>query len=114
VQRSALAFSAAGVPKHFNRGGRSCGGVVVAAIVDPHRRRLRVAPAPEQIKCAIEDREVFAAMNEQRPARVVHLIARADVYVRKRLEDIEHAAHVDVEAGRAQEPPKHEQVLGEV
>ena len=53
-------------------------------------------------------------MDEQRPARVVHLIAGTDVDVLKRLEDIQHAAHVDVEAGRTQEPAKHEQVFDEM
>ena len=53
-------------------------------------------------------------MDEQRAAGVVDLVALADVDVLERLGDVQHAAHVHVEAERPQQPAEDEQVLDEM
>ena len=48
-------------------------------------------------------------MHEQRAARVIHVVARAEVHVLQRLDDVEQAPDVHLEAERAQQPAEDEQ-----
>ena len=57
--------------------------------------------------------EVVATMDEQGAARVVHVLARADVHVLQRLGDVEEAPDVHLQAERAQQPPEDEHVREE-
>ncbi len=69
--------------------------------------------APERVERAIERREVVAAMDEERAARVVHVLAGADVHVLQRLGDVKQAPHVHLEAQRAEQAAEDEQVVEE-
>jgi len=42
------------------------------------------------------------ASNAERPAGVIHLVARREIDVRKRLHQVEHPAGMHVDAGAAQ------------
>src|SRR5688500_17521398 len=53
-------------------------------------------------------------MHEQRAARVVDLVALADVDVLQRTEDVEHPSHVHVEPDCTKQPAEDEQIVGEV
>jgi hypothetical protein len=66
--------------------------------------------APECVERAVECREVVAAMNQERPARVVHVLTRADVHVRQCLGDVEEAPDVNLQAESAQQPAKDKEV----
>ena len=56
-------------------------------------------------------RESLVAMDEQRAAGVIDLVARAEIDVLQRLDDVEHASGVDVEAGAPQQAAEDQQVL---
>ena len=69
--------------------------------------------APERVERAVEHREVVATMHQQRAARVVHVLARADVHVLQGLGDVEEAPDVHLHAERAQQPAEDENVAEE-
>ena len=50
-------------------------------------------------------------MDEQRATRVMHVGARPEVHVLKRVGDIEEPAEVHLHAERAQHPAEHEDVV---
>ena len=69
--------------------------------------------APERFERPVEGREVLVAMHKKRPARVVHIVPRADVHVLECLDDVEHASRVHVEATATQQAAEGEEVLDE-
>ena len=69
-----------------------------------------VVLAPEGVEGDVEDRNLFLAMDEQRAARVIDLVACAEVHVPERLDDIEQAAAMDVDARAPQEAAEDQQV----
>ena len=83
-------------------------------ILDPHPRRVGVAPAPEQLEGPVEDREILAPVHEQRPTRVIDLVPYRDVDVLKCLQHVEHPAHMDFKTGRTKQPAKDEKVVSEM
>src|SRR4029453_14362191 len=76
------------------------------------RRRLVlvVAHAPEPLEGSIEDLELFMAMDEQRPARVIHLTAFAEIEMSKRLDDVEEPARMNVDPRAAEDAAKSQHV----
>ncbi len=69
--------------------------------------------APERAERPVENRYLFPAMDEQRTARVIHLVACAEVPMSKRLDDVEQASSMDVDAGAPQDAAKDQQVIEE-
>ena len=57
-----------------------------------------VVLAPEGRERPVEDHDLVLAMDEQRPACVVHLVARAEADVSERLEDVEQTPGMDFDA----------------
>ena len=52
-------------------------------------------------------------MDEQRPARVIHLVARAEVHLFERFDDVEQTTGMDVDAGAPQDASEDQQILEE-
>lgn len=50
-------------------------------------------------------------MHQQRAAGMKHIVTDAEVHVLQRAGDIEHAAHVHVDAAALQQSSEHEQVV---
>jgi hypothetical protein len=50
-------------------------------------------------------------VHEQRAARVIDLVALAEVDMLQRLHDVEHAPHVHLETERAQQASEDEEVI---
>ena len=69
--------------------------------------------APERVECAVEDEKVLSTMHQQGAARVVHVRARADVYMLQRFDDVEESPDVHFHAERSQQPPEDEHVADE-
>ena len=86
----------------------------------PRLARLRcmsrlspVVLAPEGGEGDVEERNLFVAMDEQRAARVIDLAAFAEVHVPERIDDIEQATAMDVDARAPQEAAEDQQVIEE-
>jgi hypothetical protein len=67
--------------------------------------------APEGRERPVEERNLFLAMDEQRTACVIHLVACAEVHMSKRLDEVEQTPGMDVDACAPQDAPKDEQVI---
>ena len=67
--------------------------------------------APECVERRVEDLEIVAPVDEQRPACVVNLVTRSDVYVLQRLSDIEEPPNMHVKAEAPERAPEDDQVL---
>ncbi len=70
--------------------------------------------APERVEGAVEDRDLFLAMDEQRAAGVIHLVARAEIDMPERVDHVEQPASVDVDARVPQDASEDQQVVEEV
>jgi hypothetical protein len=70
--------------------------------------------APERGEGPVEHRHLFLAMHEQRTAGVIHLVACAEVHMSERLDDVEQASSMDVDAGAPQDAAKDQQVIEEM
>ena len=85
-------------------------GPVLLAFVDEER----AAPStPERLERAVEDGQVVVPMDQQRSARVIDVVAVAEVDVSKRFGDVEHAPHVHVESEAPQKAAEDEEVAQE-
>src|SRR6478672_11792006 len=70
--------------------------------------------APERGEGCVEECNLFTAMDEQRPARVIDLAAFLQVDVPERIDEIEQAAAVDVDARAPQEAAENQQIIEEM
>ena len=66
---------------------------------------------PERVEGPVEHREIVTTVDEQGAARVVHVLAHAEVHVWQRGGDIEQAPDVHLEAEDPQQAAEHEQVV---
>jgi hypothetical protein len=69
--------------------------------------------APESCKGTIEDRELFAAMDQQGAERLMHLVRRGEIDVRQRFYNIKQAPGLDVDARTPEDAAKDQQVVEE-
>jgi hypothetical protein len=69
--------------------------------------------APEGGERTVENRHLFPAVDEQRAARVIHLVACAEVHVFEGLDDVEQTAAMDVDARAPEDAAKDQQVIEE-
>ena len=88
------------------RGARLVGPRVAAGL-------SLVVFAPEGRERPVEDRDLFLAMDEQRTARVIHLVACAEVHMSERLDDVEQTPGMDVDARAPQDAAEDQQVIEE-
>ncbi len=73
-------------------------------------RRLTVL-APEGGKRRVEHTDVIVVRDEERPARLIHIVARGEVYVLERFNEIDDAAGQNGNAHSPQDAAEHQQVL---
>src|SRR6187551_4082371 len=76
-------------------------------------RLSSVVLAPEGLEGDVEERNLLVAMDEQRAARVIDLAAFPEVHVPERIDDIEQATAMDVDARAPQEAAEDQQVIEE-
>src|SRR5881394_3875594 len=68
---------------------------------------------PEDRKRQIEDRHLVLAMDEKRAARVIHVLACAEVDIAQRFDELREASGMHVEPGAAQDAAEDQQVVEE-
>jgi hypothetical protein len=73
-------------------------------------RRLATLPTSRRVERAIERREIVMTMDEQCSTRMVDVVAPPQIDQLQRLNHVEHASGVHVEAQAMQQPPEHEKV----
>jgi hypothetical protein len=73
--------------------------------------RGRVVLPPEGCKRPIERRDLFGAMDEQRPARVIHLVARRQIHISEPLDNVEEAPGMNIDASEAEKASEDQQVI---
>ena len=88
----------------------SASGSTSAPLSKPGSLVVVVARAPEPLEGSIEDLELFMAMDEQRPARVIHLVAFAEIEIPKRLDNIEEPARMNVDPRATEDAAELQQV----
>jgi hypothetical protein len=69
--------------------------------------------APEGRKRQIENRHVILAMDEERAADVIHVVASAEVDVPERFDELREASGVNLEPGPPQDAAEDQQVVEE-
>ena len=70
----------------------------------PVRLKPDTTSEPERLERAIEDRQILVTVHEQRAARVIDLVARGEIDMLQRLDDVEQTAGVHVDPEPAQQP----------
>src|SRR5919106_5803982 len=66
---------------------------------------------PERVEGGIERSEIVVSMHQERPEGPVDVVARGDVDVRQRVDDVEQPPHVHLESTTAEDPAKGNQIV---
>ena len=74
---------------------------------------LPVVFPPKGGKRQVEDRDLVLAMDQERAARVIHVVARAEVHVAQRFDEIRETPGMHAEACAAQDAAEDQQVVEE-
>jgi protein-tyrosine-phosphatase len=68
---------------------------------------------PEGRKRQVEDRDLILAMDEERAARVIHLVPCGEVDVAQRFGELRETSGVNVDPGAPQDTAEDQQVVEE-
>ena len=73
-----------------------------------------IVQPPERRERAVEDRHLIVTLDEQRAAAVIHLVARAEIHVSERVNQIGEASRVNRKTRPPEDTAEDENVVYEV
>jgi len=85
-----------------------------AAAPDLEKLPLAERLLPEHLERFVEERDVVAAMNEQRTSSVIEVRSNPNLDVRERLHQVDHATRVDVEPEPSEHAPEQDEISEEM
>jgi hypothetical protein len=69
---------------------------------------------PEVVEHNVEDRELFAPMDEECPAGMVDLVALRQVHVTECVDNVDHPPRMHIDPGAAEQSTEEEKVIEKV